>query len=281
MAIAGILAEASSVIIPSILTTYTRGNTTMKTNTRAPLSKIRLAALAAAVCAIFMTGCAERINQPSSVANQEAALRLPPVETYPEPAVRSEGSLFSESARMDLFSDMKARRVGDIITINIVENSRASKNATTSTGRSNSVTAATRALVGYENPANIPAVGSVFDSIGFNNAIGIDGSYNSSFSGSGATARTESMTARMSARVIQVLPDGNLVIRGSQEILVNNEKQYITVQGVVRPADIGADNTVLSTYMADSRIDYSGQGDLSRKQREGWLSRFLDVVWPF
>ncbi len=153
--------------------------------------------------------------------------------------------------------------------------------ATTTTGRSNSVIAATRGLVGYENPSNIPGIGSVFDSIGFNSAMGIDASYQSSFSGTGATARNESMTAKMSARVIQVLPDGNLVIRGSQEILVNNEKQYITVQGVVRPADIGADNTVLSTYMADSRIDYSGQGDLSRKQREGWLSRLLDVVWPF
>ncbi len=85
----------------------------------------------------------------------------------------------------------------------------------------------------------------------------------------------------MSARIIQVLPNGNLVLRGSQEILVNNEKQYITIQGVVRPVDIGTDNTVLSTYIADARIDYTGEGDLSRKQREGWLSRFIDVVWPF
>ncbi len=242
---------------------------------------IRLAALAAAFCAFFLGGCAEQINQPSSVVNQEAALRLPPVETYPEPAVRSEGSLFSETARMDLFSDKKARRVGDIITINIVENSRATKNATTSTGRANAVTAQTRALFGYENTANVPAVGGVLDGIGFNNAMGIDASFTSSFSGNGSTTRNENMTARMSGRVIQVLPDGNLVIRGSQEILVNNEKQYITVQGVVRPSDIDADNTVLSTYMADARIDYSGRGDISRKQREGWLSRFLDVVWPF
>ncbi|UQZ88625.1 flagellar biosynthesis protein FlgH [Deltaproteobacteria bacterium Smac51] len=253
----------------------------MKGTIRTPQSRITIAAILAAVCAIFLTGCAERINQPSSTVNQEAALRLPPVETYPEPAIRSEGSLFSEDARMDLFSDMKAKRVGDIITINIVETSKASKNATTSTGRSNSLTASTQALVGYEDPSNIPTLGNVFDKIGFNSAMGIDASYNSSFSGRGTTARTESMTAKMSARVIQVLPNGNLVIRGSQEILLNNEKQYITVQGVIRPADISADNTVLSTYMADARIDYRGQGDLSRKQREGWLSRFLDVIWPF
>jgi flagellar L-ring protein precursor FlgH len=253
----------------------------MKGTHRTTSLPISIAAMAAVFCVIFLTACAGPVNEPSSVVNQEAALRLPPVETYPEPVVYSEGSLFSEAARMDLFSDKKARRVGDIVTINIVENSRASKNATTTTGRSNSITAATRGLLGYENPANIPAIGNVFDSAGFNNAMGIDASYESAFSGRGTTARTETMTARMSARVIQVLPDGNLVIRGSQEILVNNEKQYITVQGVVRPSDIDADNTVLSTYMADSRIDYSGRGDISRKQREGWLSRFLDVVWPF
>jgi len=89
------------------------------------------------------------------------------------------------------------------------------------------------------------------------------------------------MNASLSARIIQVLPNGNLVLRGSQEILVNNERQYITIQGVVRPHDITNNNTVLSTYIADARIDYTGQGDLSRKQREGWLSRFFDTVWPF
>ena len=231
--------------------------------------------------AVVFSGCSQRIQEPSSVANQEAALRNPPVETYPEPAVRNEGSLFSDDARLDLFSDMKARRVGDIITINIVETSKANKTATTTTGRSNSVNAQTNALLGYEDHNNIPGVGSVFNTIKLKPSVGIDASYNSSFSGRGTTSRNENVTAKMSARIIQVLPNGNLVVRGSQEIMVNNEKQYITIQGVVRPADISADNTVLSTYIADARIDYTGQGDLSRKQREGWLSRFFDVIWPF
>lgn len=244
------------------------------------MKKASLALVAAA--AIGLAGCAaDPISQPSSSINQEAALRMPPVETYSEPAVRPEGSLFSESAPMDLFSDMKARRVGDIVTINIVETSKASKNANTATGRNNSVNAGINSLLGYEDPTKIKGVGSVFSQIGMNVPAGIDASYKSSFSGTGSTARNESMTAKMSARVVQVLPNGNLVIRGSQEILVNNEKQYITVQGVARPADITADNTILSTYLADARIDYRGQGDLSRKQREGWLSRLLDVIWPF
>ncbi len=231
--------------------------------------------------AVALTGCSQRIKEPSPVANQDAALREPPVESYPEPALRTEGSLFSDDSRMDLFADMKARRVGDIITINIVETSKANKSAATATSRNNKVNAQTGKLVGYEDPDNIPGIGSIFDSLGINTATGIEASYAGAFSGSGSTNRNENMTAKISARVLQVLPNGNLVIRGSQEILVNNEKQYITIQGVVRPADVAADNTVLSTYLADARIDYTGEGDLSRKQREGWLSRFLDVVWPF
>lgn len=247
----------------------------MKTILRAFLTAVAtLAAMAA------LTGCAERIHQPIPVTNQEAALLNPPVETFPEPAARAEGSLFSDDS-VNLFADAKARRVGDIVTINIVENSRASKNANTTTGRNSSIQANTNALMGYENPANVPLIGGVFNALNYNPNIGVDANFTSSFNGSGTTARTETMNARLSARIIQVLPNGNLVLRGSQEILVNNERQYITVQGVVRPHDITTDNTVLSTYIADARIDYTGQGDISRKQREGWLSRFFDSVWPF
>jgi flagellar L-ring protein precursor FlgH len=227
-----------------------------------------------------LAGCAERIHQPIPAANQEAALVNPPVETFPEPPLRTEGSLFTENT-VNLFADAKARRVGDIVTINIVENSRASKNANTNTGRQSSIQANTNALLGYEDPTNLPLVGGAFNSLNYRPNVGVDANFASSFSGSGTTNRNENMTARISARIIQVLPNGNLVLRGSQEILVNNERQYITVQGVVRPHDITAENTVLSTYIADARIDYTGQGDLSRKQREGWLSRFFDTVWPF
>lgn len=222
--------------------------------------------------AVFLTvGCSQKIKQPSPSANQEAALRNPPVETYPTPAVRSEGSLFSDDSRLDLFADMKARRVGDVITINIVETSKANKTASTSLGRSNSMSGEVNALLGYDQ-TSMPKAGKAFN---------LDVNTRSNFSGSGTTRRDENMTAKMTARVIQVLPNGNLVVRGSQEIMVNNEKQYITVQGVVRTADIASDNSVLSYRIADARIDYTGEGDLSAKQREGWLSRFFNVVWPF
>ncbi|MDR1110655.1 MAG: flagellar basal body L-ring protein FlgH [Deltaproteobacteria bacterium] len=225
--------------------------------------------------ALLAAGCGPKLNQPSSLANQEAALTNPPVQTYPNPAIKTEGSLFSEDSRPDFFSDMKARRVGDIITINIVETSRANKTANTSTRRSNDVDASVDALFGLEAPGKLPTP------LGMNLAQGVKGGFSSQFSGTGSTSRNENITAKISCRIIQVLPNDNLVVRGSQEILVNNEKQYITVQGVIRPADVATDNSILSTYLADARIEYTGQGDLTNKQREGWLSRALDKIWPF
>jgi flagellar L-ring protein precursor FlgH len=227
------------------------------------------------LAALLAAGCSKPLSTPSSLANQQAALINPPVETYPQPAIKTEGSLFSEDSRPDFFSDVKASRVGDIITINIVETSRANKTATTSTGRSNSINSSVNALFGLEAPGVLPTPG------GIDLTKGIDVSYESQFRGTGTTARNENITAKISARIVQVLPNDNLVIRGSQEILVNNEKQYITVQGVVRPADVATDNTVLSTYLADARIEYTGKGDVSAKQREGWLTRALDKIWPF
>jgi flagellar L-ring protein precursor FlgH len=235
----------------------------------------KLASLLLAVSILAFVGCAPPLSTPSSLANQEAALINPPVETYPQPAIKTEGSLFSEDSRPDFFSDMKAQRIGDIITINIVETSKANKTANTSLRRSNEINSSVDALFGLETPGTLPTPG------GINLMNGIDLSSSSQFSGSGTTSRNENITAKISARIVQVLPNQNLVIRGSQEIMVNNEKQYITVQGVVRPADVATDNSVLSTYLADARIEYTGKGDVSNKQREGWLVRLLDTVWPF
>jgi flagellar L-ring protein precursor FlgH len=197
------------------------------------------------------------------------------VEVYAPPAVKTEGSLFTDDSRPDFFSDMKAQRVGDIITINIVETSRGSKQANTATSRSNAVKSNVNSLFGLEKPGVLPSPGGI-DLMG-----GLDLSSSHTFTGSGSTSRAESVTAKISARIIQVLPNRNLVIRGSQEIMVNNEKQYITVQGVVRPADVATDNSVLSTYLADARIEYTGKGDVSDRQREGWFTRLVGNIWPF
>ena len=109
----------------------------------------------------------------------------------------------------------------------------------------------------------------------------LKGSFSNSFSGTGATSRGDRMTASITARVIDVKPNGNLLIEGSREIRVNAETQIIILSGLIRPTDISPDNTILSSYIGDARIEYVGTGALSDKQRPGWLSRAADFVWPF
>jgi flagellar L-ring protein precursor FlgH len=227
------------------------------------------------ILSLFLSACGPKLNVPSTLNNQEAALVNPPVQTYAPPAIKTEGSLYSEDTRPNFFSDLRAQRVGDIITINIVESSRGNKQVNTSLNRNSQINASVTALLGLEDPGVMPTPK------GINLLKGVNGQTQSQFTGQGTTSRNETVTAKVSARIIQVLPNSNLVVRGSQEILVNNEKQYITIQGVVRPADIATDNTVLSTYLADARIEYTGQGDLTAKQRQGWLTRALDKIWPF
>ena len=115
----------------------------------------------------------------------------------------------------------------------------------------------------------------------FNPFSSVQSDYSNTFDGSGSTARSGDLTAYMSARIIQVLPNGNLVIEGNREVRVNNENQIITLTGIVRPRDISSANVVQSTYLADARISYSGTGVLNDQQRPGWLARILDKVWPF
>ena len=109
----------------------------------------------------------------------------------------------------------------------------------------------------------------------------LNGSLINSFNGTGSTSRGDSMTAYITAKVIDVKPNGSLYIMGTREIRVNSETQIIALSGLIRPTDISPDNTMLSSNIADLKIDYLGTGAISDKQRPGWLSRAADFVWPF
>ena len=109
----------------------------------------------------------------------------------------------------------------------------------------------------------------------------IAGTTNNTFQGSGATARKGELAASITARVTEVLPNGNLKILGKREIRVNNETQYLALTGIVRPRDISSENVVLSTYISDAKIVYTGTGVVNDPQSPGWLVRVLDTVWPF
>jgi len=176
-----------------------------------------------------------------------------------------------------LFVDHKARRVGDVITVLIVETSSASKSASTKTSRDSSAEGGISSLLGL--PSNYGMKN--FMGLGQPFSPNYSGGMKNSFTGSGNTSRSDRITATISAEVIDVLPNGNLRVLGHREIKVNEENQIITVAGVIRPADIDENNAVKSTQIAEAQIKYYGDGAIARKQKEGWLTRALEYVWPF
>ena len=218
-----------------------------------------------ALSVLLMVGCAVQKTEVKTAGFDEQLRK--PAPDY------SNGSIWQASSG-GVTEDFKARHKGDIITIVISETSSASKQADTATDRSSSINAGMPNFLGLErHPGFTKAIGDL------NNLINANG--DSKFTGTGSTSRQENLTATISARVIDVLPNGNLLLEGRRNIKVNNEDQEIVLQGVVRPRDIGTDNTVNSIYVADARISYSGTGIISDRQSPGWLMNIIDKIWPF
>ncbi len=221
------------------------------------------------------------VAQKSSTLTQNYDVHGPEFETL-EPSVPSEGSLWAEAGSTRLFVDMRAREVGDLVTVRISERPTGKLYANTQTSRDSSIEAGITDLLGYlkgleeKNKRADSTTTSRFDRTSMFKA-----NFKPSFKGQGTNNRAGELDAYITARVVQVFANGNLRILGRQEIKVNNETQYISISGIIRPEDINTNNEVQSTYIADARIEYSGKGVISDKQRPGWLMRILDYVWPF
>ncbi len=178
------------------------------------------------------------------------------------------GSLWNEGqSRHFFFQDAKASHVGDIVTVRVVENASGSKAAGTSTDRTSTIGTSTASFFG--TPSN--TLGN----------LGASADFSNSFEGDGSTSRSGNLTADVTAIVTAVYPNGNMLIEGEREVLINNEKEYLAVSGIIRPEDVQQGNTVISTVIADAKIEYSGSGVVSDKQRPGWFVRILDFIWPF
>lgn len=241
------------------------------------MTRILLLVTALLLAVLPVTGCVTAGSRSASGA-AEVDNRIPPRYSLPLPVTAPEtppeGSIFAAGDR-SLYSDHRAREVGDVIMIKIVENSSADKKASTTAQRSSQVTGGIASLFGLakwaqNNNTNFtPSTSS------------LDAALKNNFNGTGETKRDSTVTATISARVVEKTMDGNLVIRGYREVRVNNETQHIIVSGIIRPQDVASDNSILSSYIADARIETSGTGVLADKQQPGWLARGLDVIWPF
>jgi flagellar L-ring protein precursor FlgH len=163
-----------------------------------------------------------------------------------------------------LFSDYKAYRVGDIVTIYIVEFASGTNETKTGTGK--------------ETELSLDSGGGT-GALKFLPMFGASGSSRSKFDGKGSTSSTGILRAKMSARIVQVLDNGNLVIEGTREVQVNNEKQVTVLSGIVRPEDITPDNVVYSYNIADAKITYRGKGVASSGSNPSIITRILNWVF--
>ena len=203
----------------------------------------------------------------------------PQQEYRQEAAANNPGSLFAASEADTLFEDSRARRVGDIVLVKLVENTKAQNKAETSSSKKSSNDYQVTVMFNRGHAGFIP-----FMPIGPQPSVGLpvlDTDSASGITASGKTKRENYVTTSLATRVLRVLPGGLMEIEGAREIRVNEETEYMVVRGMIRSKDVSADNSVLSTQIADASIEYYGKGVLADKQKPGWFTRLMDNVWPF
>lgn len=176
------------------------------------------------------------------------------------------GAIFqAASGYAPLTSGMRASMVGDVLTITLVERTAATKSTSQTTDRGGSIglTPPATGLFSLFNPSDIGASGS------------------NAFKGQGQTAQSNALSGEISVTIAAVYPNGTMLVRGQKLVTLNRGDEVVQVSGIIREADIGSDNRVLSTRIADARITYTGKGEMARASQQGWLQRFFSRVSPF
>jgi flagellar L-ring protein precursor FlgH len=211
------------------------------------------------------------------MAEDDMTPPVPPVPVAPLIVVsHTPGSLWSElGARTLVGMNGNARRVGDLITIIIEERTITKLTAETGTNRSSGMTGKMGSFFGLGKQITKNNEGNLGGGLGYETASKHD------FSGKGTTGRAGTLQGRLTCRVIEVKTNGNLRIWGYKQIRSNRETQYLVVEGLARPLDIQADNTIVSSLLAEARIEFNGSGVVGDKQGPGIVQRGMDHAWPF
>lgn len=208
-------------------------------------------ALALGGCATMMTPPKVDIVEPTTIRPQ------PPVAMAPA----TDGAIYRPGVHRPLFEDRRARFVGDVLTINILEKTSAKQSSASTLDKSGKLEGSLSALPLFK----ATTLGK----------LGVGGESANSQSGKGDTASDNTFTGTITVTVIEVLSNGNLVVSGEKQIGINQNADRLRFSGTVNPATIQADNTVQSVQVADARLQVRGQGDIDRAQTTGWLSRFF------
>ncbi len=172
-----------------------------------------------------------------------------------------------------LVSDQRAARTGDILTVVVSESVVAKNTQSTSTGRQTSVDAAVKSFLYPASASQLGQVGGTLPATAFEGK--------NAFSTTGALSQNQSVVARASVLVTDVLPNGNLVIKGVRKITVSGQSQYVVLSGLVRPRDIEANNTVNSAHLAEATVEFIDEGKLTDGQKKGWLTKLFDILRPY
>jgi len=213
------------------------------------------------------------VGYPAALVPREQAI-MPLSAPRDEPRPASANSLWRTGAR-EFFADQRAAKVGDILTVLIEIDDSAKTTNQTTTSHQSDMNAGIPHLLGLESTLG-RILPKKFDPA---NALGTNTKTDQA--GSGAITRSEKMSLTIAAVVTTVLPNGNMVIQGVQEVRTNSELRQLTVAGIVRPEDVSSANTVRHTQIAEARISYGGRGDISRVQKTPGGQALVEKYWPF
>ena len=227
--------------------------------------KTQVLLLGAGLAAVAGCGLVESRRYPDYVAIEPIA--------YPEVTVSTAaatGSLYPGGPRvLSLFTDVRAHRIGDIVSVVLTERTSAAKSADTDLDKDMDINIEDPSIFGKPVTINGRKLGVNVDS-------------KSTFEGEASSNQSNSLRGSIAVQVARVLPNGNLLVQGEKWIKINQGDEYLRLSGVIRPEDVSPDNTIPSTRVADARIAYGGTGVLNDSNKPGWLSRFfMSPLLPF
>lgn len=220
--------------------------------------------LSVIACTLALAGC-------SVAGDIRPYAPLAPVQPIVvQAAAPGAGAIYAPGPGLNLYGDRRAREVGDLLTITLVENTLATTSATTAIGKQSSV------------DIGMPTVFGAPVTLGGKDILGASAEAGRDFAGKGSSAQSNRLQGSVTVTVIQRLPNGNLVVQGQKNLRLNQGDELVQIQGVVRSADIAADNTIASSKVADARIAYGGRGAVAQSNAIGWLGRFFNsALAPF
>ena len=211
----------------------------------------------------LLSGCAAIQTTPPSAVHQPMSVRPEAMAT----ALPANGAIYQTVQARPLFEDRRARRIGDTITINLVERNTAEKSANANATRNGNMSAG----IGPIN--RLPLSGL--------NGLELEADAESDFNGKGAAAANNVFNGTITVTVIDVYPNGNLLVSGEKMVAINQGNEFIRFSGVINPNTVTTANSVQSTQVADARIEYRGSGFIDESNTMGWLQRFFLSVLPF